>query len=306
MILSLTGCTQTAAYNSNLNLEVNLAGDVIETGMTYVLDVDSMPDESEMMIYKIDDQAVTADSVQKIGKGLGLSGDTGLIDRDTKYAMLKETEDGEVWQLSVWVNSGAVEYMIVYPDKLYPSIVPDLPSEEEAKTIAVEFLQETGLWPSDADEKDIEIIAGGTYEEADSSTGEILKQYNTHLLVRINRSIDGYRVEGAGSDFSVRIGDDSEVLSVFKSWRNVAQYEKMKVKTAMAAYKDLQAGLGVGTYTVGCSSVVIQEVSLVYWMESIDDVQEYLLPVYLFSGECLDADGKVIGEFEAYCEAILD
>jgi hypothetical protein len=38
---------------------------------------------------------------------------------------------------------------------------------------------------------------------------------------------------------------------------------------------------------------------------TINDVQEYLLPVYLFTGECLDADGKVIGEFEAYCEALL-
>jgi len=43
---------------------------------------------------------------------------------------------------------------------------------------------------------------------------------------------------------------------------------------------------------------------LAYWMEPLDEHQEYVVPVYEFKGKCLDKDGEYIEDFTGWCEAV--
>ncbi|MFO7774109.1 MAG: hypothetical protein R6V59_09340 [Dehalococcoidia bacterium] len=276
-----------------------------------------LPPNNTMMVYKVENPVVTTDSVQQIGRKVGFEGGAGYIDRDTKIAMLNEGAE-EVRQLSVWVNSGAVEYAIVYPDKLYPPEPPDLPSEEEARQIAVDFLAQSGLLPPDAtigDSYETEVVTGGAYaieeevpeegvEEAGEIEPEVVEEYVTHLLVRFHRRIDGFPVTGSGNKFGVRIGDEGEVITILKVWREVTPYRKVAVKTAEQAYQELKSGAGSYYAPLDCEKVVVEQVYLAYWMEPLDEHQEYVVPVYEFKGKCLDKDGEYLEAFVGWCEAV--
>jgi len=278
------------------------------------------------MVYRVENPVVTTDSVREIGGKLGFEGSAGYIDRDTKIAMLDERVE-EVRQLSVWVNSGAVEYAIVYPDKLYPPEPPNLPSEEEAGQIAIDFLAQSGLLPPDATEGDgyeIEVVTGGTYaveeeapqegveeempeegvEEGGEIKPEVVEEYVTHLLVRFHRQIDGFPVIGSGNKFGVRIGDEGEVITILKVWREVTPYNEVVINTPEQAYQEMKSGAGSYYAPLDCEKVVVEEVYLAYWMEPLDQHQDYVVPVYEFKGKCLDKDGEYLEDFTGWCEAV--
>ena len=277
----------------------------------------NLPPNNTMMVYKVKKPVVTTDSVREIGRKLGFEGSAGYIDRETKIAMLDEGAE-EVRQLPVWVNPGAVEYAIVYPDKLYPPEPPNLPSEEEAGQIAIDFLAQSGLLPADATVGggyEIEVVTGGTYaveeeipeevlEEGGEIEPEVVEEYVTHLLVRFHRQIDGFPVIGSGNKFGVRIGDGGEVITVLKVWREITPYKEVVINTPEQAYQELRSGAGSYYAPMDCEEVVVERVYLAYWMEPLDQYQEYVVPVYEFKGKCLDKDGEYIEDFTGWCEAV--
>lgn len=292
----------------------------------FELAASDLPANNTMMVYKVENPAVTTDSVREIGGKLGFEGSAGYIDGDTKIAMLDEGAE-EVRQLSVWVNSGAVEYAIVYPDKLYPPERPNLPSEEEAGQIAIDFLAQSGLLPSDATEGagcEVEVVTGGTYaveeeapqegveeempeesvEEGGETKPEVAEEYVAHLLVRFNRQIDGFPVTGPGNQLGVRIGDEGEVITILKVWREVTPYNEVVIKTPEQAYQELKSGASSYDAPLDCEKVVVEQVYLTYWMEPLDEHQEYVAPVYEFKGKCLDRDGEYLEDFVGWCEAV--
>jgi len=280
-----------------------------------------LPPNNTMMVYKVEDPVVTTDSVREIGRDLGFEGGAGYIDGDTKIAMLDEGAE-EVRQLSVWVNSGAVEYAIVYPDKLYPLEPPNLPSEEEARQIATDLLAQSGLLPANdtiGGGCEVEVVTGGTYasvevgevpeevvvvEERGEIESEVVEEYVTHLLVRFHRQIDGFPVTGSGNKFGVRIGDEGEVLTVLKVWREITPYNEVVINTPQQAYQELISGTGSYYAPLDCEKVVVEQVYLAYWMEALDQHQEYVVPVYEFKGKCLNKDGEYLQDFVGWSEAV--
>jgi hypothetical protein len=278
-----------------------------------------LPADNTMMVYKVQNPVVTVDSVREIGRKLGFEGGAGYIDGETKIAMLDEGAE-EVRQLSVWVHSGAVDYAIVYPDKLYPPEPPSLPSEEEAGQIAIDFLAQSGLLPPDAAVDggyEIEVVTGGTYGieqeapqegveegEEEETEPEVVEEYVTHLLVRFHRQIDGFPVTGPGNQLGVRIGDEGEVIAILKAWREVTPYNEVAIKTPEQAYQELKSGAGSYDAPLDCEKVVVEQVYLAYWMEPLDQHEEYVVPVYEFKGKCLDKDGEYLEDFTGWCEAV--
>lgn len=283
----------------------------------FELTATDLPPNNTMMVYKVKKPVVTTASVREIGGKLGFEGGAGYIDGETKIAMLDEGAE-EVRQLSVWVDSGAVEYAIVYPDKLYPPEPPNLPSEEEARQIAIDFLAQSGLLPADArvgDSCEAEVVTGGTYaieeevpeevlEEGGEIKPEVIEEYVTHLLVRLHRQIDGFPVIGSGNKFGVRIGDGGEVITILKVWREVTPYNEVVINTPEQAYQELKSGAGSYYAPLDCEKVVVEQVYLAYWMEPLDQHQEYVVPVYEFKGKCLDKDGEYLEDFTGWCEAV--
>jgi hypothetical protein len=302
LLIAAGGCSPVAGPSGNPDFE---------------LAATDLPANTTMMVYEVEDPAVTIDSVEEMGGKLGFKGGAGYIDGDTKIAMLDEGAE-EVRQLSVWVDSGAVEYAIVYPDKLYPPEPPNLPSGEDARQIAIDFLVQSGLLPADAtisDSYDTEVVTGGTYgveqeapqegvEEGGETEPEVVEEYVAHLLVRFHRQIDGFPVTGPGNQLGVRIGDEGEVITILKAWREVTPYNEVAIKTPEQAYQELKSGAGSYDAPLDCEKVVVEQVYLAYWMESLDEHQEYVVPVYEFNGKCLDKDGEYIEDFTGWCEAV--
>jgi len=302
LLIAAGGCSPLAGPSGNPDFELTAT---------------DLPANNTMMVYKVENTVVTIDSVREIGGKLGFEGSAGYIDGDTKIAMLDEGAE-EVRQLSVWVDSGAVEYAIVYPDKLYPPEPPNLPSEEEAKQIAIDFLGQSGLLPPDSTvggSCEAEVVAGGTYgieqevpeevaEEGGEIEPEVADEYVAHLLVRFHRQIDGFPVTGSGNQLGVRIGDEGEVITVLIVWRGVTPYDEVVINNPEQAYQELKSGAGSYYAPPDCEKVVVEQVYLAYWMEPLDEHQEYVVPVYEFKGKCLDKDGEYLEDFVGWCEAV--
>lgn len=275
----------------------------------FELAASNLPSNNKMMVYKVEDPVVTTDSVRQIGGKLGFEGSAGYIDGGERIAMLDEGAE-EIRHLSVFIESGAVEYIIVYPDKLYPPEPPNLPSEEEARQIAIDFLAQSGLLPADAkvgDSYEADVVTGGTcgiVEDGGETKPEVVEEYVAHLLVRFHRQIDGFPVTGSGNNFGVRIGDEGEVITVLKVWRAVTSYNEVIINTVEQAYQELKSGDGSYYAPLDCEKVVVEQVYLAYWMERLDQHQEYVVPVYEFKGKCLDKDGEYLEDFVGWCEAV--
>jgi hypothetical protein len=250
----------------------------------FILDK-SLPDVPQTIIsYKIVQPIVTLESVSTLGARFGFTGNVGPI--DPSMIGMSNPEKQEIFQ--VLTTSGTIEYTCL--NDLDP-LSPTLPSNEEAVKIATEFLQLKGLWHSDlvADEA----VVGGT---ADGVT--------THLLVRFARYIDEYPITGPGNKFAVRIGDKGKVVGFLLRYDELEKDKEVQIIAPSAAFEKLNAGDGVFTLPIDCSTVRITDVSIGYYLESISDKQENLTPYYIFKGECRDAKDGFIEEFTGWVDAV--
>lgn len=252
-----------------------LSGTLIETPATIV-------------IYKLQPPEVTNESVRELGVKLGFTGEAGPTDKG--IIGMSDAKTGAM--LRVDTNSGAIEFSYIHLDKLFPEGVPVLPSDEEAKRIASDYLMSIGLLPDDV--KVSEVVEGG-------GSGDIVK----HLLVRFERKIDGIPVTGPGAKYGVRLGENGEVVMFLLAHQEVkAPREDAVIITSAAAYDHLLAGKGEYVVPMNCDKVVIERIRLAYYMGQLTEQQTVLLPVFEFKGKCLDKDGNYLEDFTGWTEAL--
>lgn len=292
--------TENGEGSSPLHIELPVLEGTAEN-VTFELTAAILPEHDRMMVYKTVPPNVTLESVAELGKRLGLN-DAPYKRRD-KIAVTGQVNNGTSVAI-VSINSGGIEYNAAGKEGLYPSTEPGLPSDEEAKQIAVDFLMESGLMPPEEEVGELRVRSGGSSWKARVVDGEIVEEYTSHLLVEVPRIIDGFPVGGAGAKFGLRIGAGGEVLRLLMVWREVEPYKEMEIKTARQAYHELEE-IGIRYTPSGCEKVIVDEVSLGYWMEPMDVKQEYVVPVYVFEGEGLDESGEVIDpDFIGWVEAL--
>ena len=284
-----SGVGEGETFQVNLPASQAAAGDIAFELATEFPTVDNM-----MMVYRVKAPDITVEKAIEMGRKLGFEGGAGFIDDATKISMVDES-GGEVSQFLVWVNSGALAYRFLEPDKLYPPAPPTLPTDEEAGEIATQFLAEAGLLPAGVHVS--EVVEGGACGGPEGS-------YVAHLLVRFSYEIGGFPVTGVGDKFGVRIADKGEVVSVYIVWREVEPYKETSIKAPQEAYQDLVAGEGSYVTPSGCQRVLVESVSLAYWMEGAYQKQEYVIPVYEFRGKCLDGQGNYLENFTGWCQAV--
>jgi hypothetical protein len=244
-----------------------------------------------LMVYKVKPPEVTPEKVAQMGRRLGFQGEAEV---GTDMMAMIDESSGRTRQLSVWTASGAVDYgFSPFMDKLYPDTPPTLPSEEEAKEIATQFLAQAGLLPPGAHVS--EVLEGGR------CGGDGQPSYLAHLLVRFTWEIDG--VPATWTKFAVRIGDGGEVVQLVRVYREVEPYKEVSIRSPQKAYQDLLAGKGSYAAPSDSHKVVVEKVSLAYWMEPAPIQQEYVIPVYEFKGKCLDGEGNYLEDFTGWCQA---
>ncbi|MCK9277054.1 MAG: calcium-dependent protein kinase [Methanoculleus sp.] len=230
-------------------------------------------------LYRVVPAAVTGEQVREIAERFGLSGEPS--GRTGEFRLVDTTKNPEEW-LSVYTHSGAVAYRI--PDRELPAEVTrqsDLPTEAEAEEIALAFLAKTVMQSPDA--RVVEIAVNQKHEVWAASSGSPETSYDVTLAVRFGRSLDGLPVYG--DEFAVILGDGGEVVGLVKTWREVEPDGSVAIKSPEQAYADLLVSKSIRPSDgMAYDRVMVENVSLGYWMEPAGVVQDTVLPVYAFSG----------------------
>lgn len=246
-------------------------------------------------IYKTKNPIVTVEHVKEIGNIFGFADSIPGEANPGTIGMV----NGEK-HLLVYNKSGAVWYAI--PSKMHPVVdtQPNLPDEETAKKLAADFLAAKGFLPQDAKLND---VVADKQITADKGTDKILQSFNVTLQVRYQREINGMPVVGPGSKLKVFIGNNNEVVGLFKVWRDIEPYPEIHIKTPEQAYSDLVAGNDIVQMRIGGDKVIIKDAALGYWMEPADQEQTNVLPVYIFKGDIIDSNLGYLGQYTGYVYA---
>jgi len=300
MVIILTGVFATTTMWSGQNQISLLPPSEGMGGSTIVLDT-AFPEVGDSYpAYKTITPDVTFDYVKDIGKRFGLTGEPELYSESTGEIKLVDDTKEVREQVSVYKHSGAIVYEI--PDKQLPLSVESqhiLPSEEDAKRIASEYLLERDLLPEGATVKCVRVDQ--KYEIYQAGINHPIESYNVTLAVMYSRSIDGIPVYG--DEMAVIIGTNNEIVGVIKSWRDVVPSGYMKIKTPEQAYEELIAGKGMQpSMEMKIDKVIINDISIGYWIEPRIFEQESVLPAYVFSGIAI-GNGKEV-PFRDYVSAV--
>ena len=94
------------------------------------------------------------------------------------------------------------------------------------------------------------------------------------------------------------------MVQVTRVWKETEPYKEISIRSPQEAYQELIAGEGSCPVPSGCEKMVVEKVTLAYWMEpDLYEKQEYVVPVYEFKGKCLDGEGNYLEDFTAWCQA---
>jgi hypothetical protein len=301
---------------------VNLPSNIAPEKVTFVAKTSLSTATGRAPVYSVESTDITTKSVTALGRKLGFSGEARFIDGGDRIAMF-QGEGDEIRQLIVWTASGAVEYGYVEPDKLYTPN-PELPSQQEAELIAYDFLEEADLLPPSYQsfakvEGETTAIAGGSYsvgkryaeeaappsEEA-APTAPTAPPTATYWLISLPYFVDGIEATGPGSKIEVSVGDNGEVIRLLWSWRKMTPRTTENIISQYRAYGDLVQGKGSLDIPLDCDRVVVEDVQLKYWLDPPSEKQVYVVPVYEFTGQCLDKSGRTLEDFTAWTQALSD
>jgi hypothetical protein len=109
---------------------------------------------------------------------------------------------------------------------------------------------------------------------------------------------------GPGSKIEVSIGDNGEVVRMLWGWRQMSPISDQNIISQKQAYEDLIQGKGSLDIPLDCDRVVVEQVQLKYWLDPPSEKQAYAVPVYEFTGQCLDKSGRHLEDFTAWTEAL--
>jgi len=317
------------AAPSAAEYSVRLPANIVPSDVSFTVQTSLSASPGQAEVYRIESSNITTESVAALGHKLGFSGQAGLSDDGTKIVMSQGNGD-EARQLTVWTASGAIEYGYVEPEKLYPSAPPALPSQSQAEAIAYDFLQETDLLPPDyqslAKIKDeTTVAAGGGYSVSKEYAAESAPPAaaapsapsmpwektalpappgTTYWLVSFPYFVDGMEATGPGSKIEVSVGDKGEVIRMVWSWRQMSPLGTDDIISPWQAFEDLTKGKGSIELPLDCRMVLVDQVQLKYWLDPPSEKQDFIVPVYEFTGTCLDKNGNTLEDFTGWTPAL--
>ena len=243
-----------------------------------------IPDK--IMVYKVKKPEVTAEKVTALAETLGLIGD---VSEDANRCIVKH----DSLELEVLKASGRLFYRD--SSKIYGDInnPPNLPLKETAIKSAKKFLSDNGLMPADAEFSKV-VTDTAEIARKDPATGDVsTEKIDLVMQVIFDRKINGFPVVGAGSKLKVYIGNNGDVVGVYKCWREYEPYKQFTILTPSQALERLREK-GIHRVITG-EEVKVKEVYLAYYAEPSPEDQEYFQPVYVFEVDI--GRGEIVEEY---------
>jgi hypothetical protein len=291
-LIMLSGCSTQEAISSTPKYTISGVSRALGTVPSVSFELNSpLPDfPDKLQVYKMVKPEINEEYVKAIGAKFGLTGD---ISEGTKNYLLSNNQPRTC--LEVYKPTGTLWYHALsyfeIPSKEIIENPPVLPPDAEALKIATDFLTERGLLPQ-----------GDVAYRVD--IGDSFGEIPTNLLVSFKHAV---QITGPGARHGVRIGDGGKVVEVFINPTNplvLPPLEMVAVKPVKQAYQEMETNKSYHAPSMA-QKVKIDNVAVAYWLEAIGQGQEYVAPVYVFKGTCLDADGNQLKDtFSATIQAV--
>jgi hypothetical protein len=160
----------------------------------------------------------------------------------------------------------------------------NVPSEADAQKIAEQILQYYGGLPHDA-----KFSSSHTnfFEMHRSSTGEILERKATDTTVFYHREINGTPIVGQCDKITIFLGNNGELLSLYKSWRTLENTGKNVTLISLSeAIEKIQSNELISRPRT-IFPIAIDNISIGYYQRSRTEPEIFLEPVWIFTGKTL-------------------
>jgi hypothetical protein len=222
----------------------------------------------EIMVYKVLPPVVTNETTleyaSKFNVTGNLRGETTVQSKDLEY------------YVTITKNSGAITYQNQDRPNAIMDAPAELPSDDEAVTIATNFLKDRDLYPEGS-------AFSSTYDENAYSTKNTITF--GQIDVFFNRTLNGLNVEG--THLEVDVGGNGDVIGYYSNWRNYEPYMEYPIIPQQEAFEQLKTnGVGVGMNDQN-SIVSIDHAYLAYNTLPGAYQEDYLKPVWVFKGNVL-------------------
>ncbi|ADQ07053.1 conserved hypothetical protein [Caldicellulosiruptor hydrothermalis 108] len=224
-----------------------------------------------------------------IAKKFGISGDVKYDSENKRYTI--NDESGRYFEYEV--ETGKWLYIDFKEKNNYEP--QNIPSDEDSKRIAIEFLKKEGLYNERFNYCTVVPEASGD---------KLTNDYKIHCWdVYFYPSINGKPVYGV-SRIMVSVGDNGKIIEVDKLYKDIEEYKKVKIVPAEKALEKVKKRQASNNINPRAKSATINKVFLAYWEDAgTIEEQPYLQPVWVFAGEAVTEDGKY-ESFDAVVPAI--
>lgn len=281
LVVSILITTQSPNHNS---LVVTPTGSDTE----FILAAKFPELNSKYPVYKTVQPIVSKEYINGIARIFDLEGEVSEMTHNSLQVI--DTRKTPEEHIEVFENSGGYRYSI--PDRKFRTVdyQPELPSFDEAKYIADKYLNSKHLMPENADFMNVSVCY--CQSEWIAGRSDPLITYDILLCVPYAQKIAG--LPTIGGTLTVYIGEKGEIAGVTNKMRVV---EKDPVRyTEIISPQHAFEKFSMGNYVIKpldeiYNKITIQDISLAYWIAPLADRQEYVSPVYVFSGTA-EGDGE--------------
>ena len=235
-------------------------------------------------VFRIEYPTVDAGYAIEMAKKFDVSGE--VREGDDMFTVI----DSETGNFVEVFKTGSIGYSLesTASSELLLDDNAQLPSMQEAGQIAIGFLEEKGLLPP--------VVK--PFMETDVA-GLSLHRVRVNFRYRIG----DYRGEGPGYRYSVLVGEGGKVAAASVFYPRLETYAEVELRSPQEALDDVVKGKGSWMQLYG-EKVVLDRVSLRYYLQPVIGKQEYVLPVYVFEGTGIEADGSPGGTAAALATAV--
>lgn len=248
---------------------MNEQGHTFEVSSTFSGTFADVPTESP--VYAMQVTTYTADDVQASAAKIGLEGEVQNLGNDT-YVV--EDDSG-----SLYVTPGRMQYI-----SSEDAPEGDLPSDEQAVAAGREWLRTNGMLPANVGE--------GAIMARIEDPGRVVVSF---------QPLEPSPLISATPNVAATVGAGGKVIEATYNWAELVAGDVYQLRGAEAAWTEVEgrrawidASLPTDVFEPGTTvggSIDYTRVSIAYTTSGIPGQQQYLQPVYVFSGE-LTADGS--------------
>lgn len=241
-----------------------------------VLNTPAKKTVGSVIVYETIPPTVNKESTLALAKKFNV---TGTLRGDTAVQ-----SDDLVFGVQLTKNSGCAEYMNAKRPNAIQDAPDNLPTDDEAITIATKFLKDRDLYP--------EGIGDPVPKRENAYTvGKGDEIYFGQIGVWYPRYLNGLKVEG--TQLVVYVGGSGDVIGYFANWRDYTPDKEYPLISQQDAFEQMKTeGVSVGMNEKD-APVSIDTVYLAYRTKAGAYPEDYLEPVWVFKGN-VTIDGKPV------------